>query len=80
MEKKQNILDLSFESLKLFLLEKINIKEEKINMRAQQIFAAVYQKGIKNFDSLTTLPLELRKKLNESFFLIIQKLLKNLHL
>ena len=52
MEKKQNILDLSFESLKLFLLEKINIKEEKINMRAQQIFAAVYQKGIKNFDSL----------------------------
>jgi 23S rRNA (adenine2503-C2)-methyltransferase len=76
MEKKQNILDLSFESLKLFLLEKINIKEEKINMRAQQIFAAVYQKGIKNFDSLTTLPLELRKKLNESFFFNNSKIVK----
>ena len=78
MEKKQNILDLSFESLKLFLLEKININEEKINMRAQQIFAAVYQKGIKNFDGLTTLPLELRKKLNESFFFNNSKIVEKI--
>ena len=78
MEKKQNILDLSFESLKLFLLEKININEEKINMRAQQIFAAVYQKGIKNFDGLTTLPLELRKKLNENFFFNNSKIVEKI--
>ena len=78
MEKKQNILDLSFESLKLFLLEKININEEKINMRAQQIFAAVYQKGIKNFDGLTTLPLELRKKLKEIFFFNNSKIVEKI--
>ena len=42
---KQNLLDLNYEDLKFFLNSKIGIEEKKLNMRAQQIFTAVYQKG-----------------------------------
>ena len=43
---KQNLLDLNYEDLKSFLSEKIKIEEKKLNMRTQQIFTAVYQKGL----------------------------------
>ena len=69
MEKKQNLLDLNFEALKIFLTKKIGIEDKKLNMRTQQLFTAIYQKGIKNFNDLTTIPLYLREKLNKNFSL-----------
>ena len=33
-------------------------------MRAKQIFTATYQKGLNNFENFSTIPLDLRKKLN----------------
>ena len=65
--EKQNLLDLNYEDLKLFLSEKIGIDDKKLNMRTQQIFTAVYQKGLNNFDNLTTIPIELREKLQKNF-------------
>ena len=47
---KQNLLDLNYEDLKFFLNSKLGIEVKKLNMRAQQIFTAVYQKGLKNFN------------------------------
>jgi len=63
---KQNLLDLTYEDLKFFLNSKIGIEEKKLNMRAQQIFTAVYQKGLSDFNQLTTIPLELRKVLDKN--------------
>ena len=63
---KQNLLDLNYENLKSFLSKKIGVEEKKLNMRTQQIFTAVYQKGLNNFDELTTFPLELREKLKKN--------------
>ncbi len=60
---KQNLLDLNYEDLKSFLSKTIGIEEKKLNMRTQQIFTAVYQKGLNDFNKLTTIPLELREKL-----------------
>ena len=60
---KQNLLDLNYEDLKFFLSEKIGVEEKKLNMRTQQIFNAVYQKGLNNFEKFTTIPIDLRKKL-----------------
>ena len=69
---KQDLLDLNFEDLKSFLKKNINIEEKKLNMRAQQIFNAVYQKGLNDFNKLTTIPLELRENLKAKYRLIIQ--------
>jgi len=63
---KQNLLDLNYEDLKSFLNLKIGIDEKKLNMRAQQIFTAVYQKGLNDFNQLTTMPLELREVLKKN--------------
>jgi len=63
---KQNLLDLNYEDLKFFLNSKLGIEEKKLNMRAQQIFTAVYQKGLKNFNELTTVPIELREILGKN--------------
>ena len=63
---KKNLLDLSYENLKSFLSDAIGIEEKKLNMRAQQIFTAVYQKGLNNFDQLTTIPIELREILKKN--------------
>ena len=63
---KQNLLDLNYEDLKSFLNSKIGIEEKKLNMRAQQIFTAVYQKGLSDFSQLTTIPIELRKELDKN--------------
>jgi len=61
---KQNLLDLNYENLKSFLSKKIGIEDKKLNMRTQQIFTAVYQKGLNDFNKLTTIPKELREKLS----------------
>ena len=63
---KQNLLDLTYEDLKFFLNSIIGIEEKKLNMRAQQIFTAVYQKGLSDFNQLTTIPVELRKVLDKN--------------
>ena len=63
METQKNLFDLNYEELKAFLGKAIDIEEKKLNMRAQQIFTAVYQKGLNNFEKLTTIPLDLREKL-----------------
>ena len=67
--EKQNLLNLNYEDLKLFLSEKIGIDNKKLNMRTQQIFTAVYQKGLNDFNELTTIPLELREKLDKNISL-----------
>ncbi len=68
MEKK-NLLNLNFEDLKSYLNKELGIEEKKLNMRTQQIFAAVYQKGLNDFNKLTTIPLELREKLDKNISL-----------
>jgi len=74
--EKQNLLDLNYEDLKLFLSEKIGIDDKKLNMRTQQIFTAVYQKGLDNFDNLTTIPIELRQKLQNKVLLNDAKIIE----
>ena len=76
MEIKQNLLDLNFEDLKSFLGEKIGIEEKKLNMRTQQIFTAVYQKGLDNFEKLTTFPIDLREKLKKKISFNNSKIIK----
>ena len=73
---KQNLLDLNYENLKSFLSKKIGVEEKKLNMRTQQIFTAVYQKGLNNFDELTTFPLELREKLKKNISLNDSKIIE----
>ena len=63
---KQNLLDLNYEDLKSFLSERIGIEEKKLNMRTQQIFTAVYQKGLNDFEKFTTIPIDLREKLSKN--------------
>ena len=53
-------------NLKSFLSKKIGIEEKKLNMRTQQIFTAVYQKGLNNFEKFTTIPIDLREKLSKN--------------
>ena len=37
--------NLSFDELKLFLINELGIEKKKVKMRAQQLFSAVYKKG-----------------------------------
>ena len=76
MEKRLNILSYNFNDLKIFLAEKAEIDEKKTNMRTQQIFSAIFQKGVKNFSKLTTIPLDLRDKLDNFFSIIESKIVK----
>ena len=62
MSEKTNILSFDFLNLKKFLFEKVEIEEKKLNMRSQQIFSAIFRKGLKDFNDLTTIPLDLRLK------------------
>ena len=71
---KQNFYDLNFNQLKTFLIEKVNVDENKAKMRAQQMFNAVYKRNSKNFDELTTLGLEQRKKIEELIVLVKPKI------
>ena len=61
--EKQNFYDLSFDRLKIFLIEKADVPEKQAKMRGEQMFNAVYKKNIKTFDELTTFGLELREKI-----------------
>ncbi len=76
MLSKQNLFDLDYEGLKSFLSKKIGIEQSKLNMRTQQIFTAVYQKGLNNFRNFTTIPLELRKKLEDNISFNNSKIIK----
>ena len=73
---KQNLLDLNYEDLKSFLNSKIGVEEKKLNMRTQQIFTAVYQKGLNDFNNLTTIPLDLRQKLEKNISLNDTKIIE----
>ncbi len=63
---KINLFNLNFENLKLFLSNEIGVDEKEVNMRAKQILVFVYQKGLKDFNQLTTFPKNLRKTLQEA--------------
>jgi len=76
MENKQNFYDLSFDDLKTFLTEKVGIDSNKVKMRAQQIYSAVYKKGLKNFSDLTTVKNDLRKNLDNVLTLDLPKIIK----
>jgi 23S rRNA (adenine2503-C2)-methyltransferase len=76
MEKKKNFYDLNFNELKTFLIEEVGVDSNKVKMRAQQIFSAVYKKGVKNFNDLTTVTIELRKKLDDVLNLNLPKVIK----
>jgi len=61
---KKNFFEFNFESLKNFLIKDLDIEEKKGSMRSKQIWQSVYKKGSFEIKNLTTLPLELRDKLN----------------
>ncbi len=65
---KQNLQNLDFDGLKSFLKKEIGVEQNKLNMRAQQIFSAVYQKGLKDFNMITTIPINLRSELSKKIF------------
>ena len=62
--KQKNFFEFNFESLKNFLNKDLEIEDKKILMRSKQIWQSVYKKGSFEINNLTTLPLELRSKLN----------------
>ena len=66
MKIQKNLFDLNFEELKIFLSENIGVDQKKLNMRTQQIYTAIYQKGLKDFKNLSTFPVDLREKLIEN--------------
>lgn len=59
---KQDIFKLTLEELKTFFKE-AGQKE----FRAKQVFEWIWKKGIRSFDEMTNLSLDIRKILNESF-------------
>ncbi len=63
---KQSLLDLNYEDLKSFLHKKMGVDIKKLNMRTQQIFSAVYQKGLNDFKKITTIPINLRTDLSNN--------------
>ena len=73
---KQNFYNLTFEELKTFLAEKVGIEKGKVKMRAQQLYKAIYQKGLKNFFDLTTITQDLRKELDNFLSLDLPKIVK----
>ena len=44
-----------------FLKRKIGVENKQLNMRTQQIFTAVYQKGFNDLKKFTTIPKNLEK-------------------
>jgi len=73
---KQNFYNLTFEELKTFLAEKAGVEKSKVKMRAQQLFSAIYKKGLTNFNDLTTVTQELRKELDKILSLDLPKIVK----
>ena len=73
---KQNFYNLTFEELKAFLGEKVGIEKGKVKMRAQQLYKAIYQKGLTSFIDLTTVTQDLRKELDKVLSLDLPKIVK----
>ena len=73
---KQNFYNLTFEELKTFLVEKTGIEKGKVKMRAQQLYKAIYQKGLTSFVDLTTVTKDLRKELDNVLSLDLPKIVK----
>ena len=73
---KQNFYNLTFEELKNFLAEKVGIEKSKVKMRAQQLYKAIYQKGLTSFVDLTTVTQDLRKELDNVLSLDLPKIVK----
>ena len=73
---KQNFYNLTFEELKTFLAEKAGIEKGKVKMRAQQLYKAIYQKGLTGFVDLTTVTQDLRKELDNVLSLDLPKIVK----
>jgi len=61
---QKNFFEFNFESLKHFLNKDLEIEDIKVSMRSKQIWQSVYKKGSFEINNFTTLPLELRSKLN----------------
>jgi len=76
MENKKNFYNLSFNDLKTFLTEKVGVDSSKAKMRAKQIYSAVYKKGLKNFNDLTTIKNDLRKDLDSILTLDLPKIIR----
>ena len=76
MKIQKKLFNLNYEKLKAFLGEKVGIEEKKLNMRTQQIFSAIYQKGLNDFDKLTTIPVDLRKILSNDISLYNSKIIE----
>ena len=60
----KNFFEFNFDDFKDFLFKDVEIESKKVSMRSKQIWQSVYKKGFFELNNLTTLPLDLRKKLN----------------
>ena len=67
----KNIKDYNLEDLKKELIE---LGEKPF--RAEQIFKWIYEEKVKEFDEMTNLSLNLRKKLKENYTMCNYKILK----
>ena len=61
---QKNFFEFSFQDFKHFLNKDVEIEDKKVSMRTKQIWQSVYKKGSFEINNLTTLPIELRNKLN----------------
>ncbi len=73
---QKNFFEFDFQGLKHFLNNDLAIEEKKVSMRSKQIWQSVYRKGLFELNSLTTLPIELRTKLNSLLSLQRPKVIK----
>ena len=58
-------------------LEKVLSGWQKQGFHARQILSWIYKKGIRDFDSMSDLPLELRERLNNNFYIFGLNLVKS---
>ena len=72
---QNNFFDFNFKSLKHFLTKDLKIEEKKVLMRSKQIWQSVYKKGSFEIKNLSTLPIDLRKKLVDLISLAIYPVL-----
>ena len=73
---QKNFFDFNFEGFKEFLIQVAEIEAKKVSMRRKQIWHSIYKKGFFEISNLTTLPLELRKKLSSLITLQKPKIIK----
>ena len=61
---QKNFFDFNFEGLRQFLIKDLSIEDKKISMRTKQIWQSVYKKGLFDINNLTTLPTDLRNRID----------------